>query len=189
MPPMKVALLGAAGTGKTSLARALTLALTDPSAAPDSWQISDESPLQHLLQALASAHPALDLTTALKLDSLEWVQALEVQRGFGHTLLLALDVGPAKASTNSTNSTNSANTAQRLCMDALLRQTLLQAQIPFQVIYGLGEDRLSQALSALKRSPAMPEARRKPWVWACEKCSDPACEHRLLSDLLTSRQT
>jgi hypothetical protein len=74
-------------------------------------------------------------------------------------------------------------------MDALLRQTLLQAQIPFQVIYGLGEERLAQALSALKRSPTVREARRKPWVWACDKCSDPACEHRLLSDLLASRQT
>ena len=179
---MKVALLGAAGTGKTSLARALALALANSSAAPDVWQISDESPLQHLMQTLAGTYPALDLTTALQPDTPEWVQALDMQRGFEHTLLLALDVGPAKASTNS------ANTAQRLCMDALIRQTLLQAQIPFQVIYGLGEDRLSQALSALKRSPAMPEARRKPWVWACDKCSDPACEHRLLSDLLANRQ-
>ena len=177
---MKVALLGAAGTGKTSLARALTLALAIASAAPDDWQISDESPLQRLLQALANAHPALDLNPALKLDTPEWVQALEVQRGFDHTLLLALDVGPANA--------NSADTAQRLRMDALLRQTLVQAQIPFQVIYGSGEDRLAQALSALKRSPAVREARRKPWVWACDKCSDPVCEHRLLSDLLASRQ-
>ena len=177
MPPMKVALLGAAGTGKTSLARALTLA--NLSAASADWQISDESPLQHLLQALASAHPALDLPTALKLDTPEWVQALEVQRSFDHTLLLALDVAP----------TDNAAAAQRLRMDALLRQTLVQAQIPFQVIYGLGEDRLAQALSALKRSPAVREARGKPWVWACDKCSDPACEHRLLSDLLASRQT
>jgi nicotinamide riboside kinase len=180
---MKVALLGAAGTGKTSLARALALALADSSTAPDVWQISDESPLQHLMQTLAGTYPALDLTTALQPDTPEWVQALDMQRGFEHTLLLALDVGPAKASTNSTH------TAQRLCMDALLRQTLLQAQIPFQVIYGLGEERLAQALSALKRSPAVREARRKPWVWACDKCSDPACEHRLLSDLLASRQT
>jgi nicotinamide riboside kinase len=181
MPPMKVALLGAAGTGKTSLARALALALANPSAAPDEWQISDESPLQRFLQPLAS--PSLDQTTARQLDSPEWVQALAVQRGFEHTLLLALDVEPANVKANK------AAMAQRLRMDALLRQTLLQAQIPFQVIYGLGEERLAQALSALKRSPAVREARRKPWVWACDKCSDPACEHRLLSDLLASRQT
>ncbi len=181
MPPMKVALLGAAGTGKTSLTRALTQALAGPSAAPGDWQIRDESPLQRLLQTLASAHPALDLHTALKLDTPEWAQALEVQRSFDHTLLLALDVGPTNA--------NSTDTAQRLQMDALLRQTLVQGKIPFQVIYGLGEDRLAQALSALKRSPTVREARHKPWVWACDKCSDPACEHRLLSDLLASRQT
>ena len=183
MPPMKVALLGAAGTGKTSLTRALTQALADPSAAPDDWQISDESPLQRLLQALASAHPALDLNTALKLDTPEWVQVLKVQRSFDYSLLLALDVGPANVNTDN------AAVAQRLQMDALLRRTLVQAQIPFQVIYGQGEERLAQALSALKRSPAVREARRKPWVWACDKCSDPACEHRLLSDLLASRQT
>ena len=177
---MKVALLGAAGTGKTSLARALTLALDDSSAAPDDWQISDECPLQRLLLAQASDHPALELHTALKLDTPEWLQALDLQRGFDTTLLLALDVGPTHA--------NSTGAAQRQHMDALLRQTLGQAQIPFQVIYGLGEDRLAQALSALKRSPAVREARRKPWVWACDKCSDPACEHRLLSDLLASRQ-
>jgi nicotinamide riboside kinase len=180
---MKVALLGAAGTGKTSLARALTQALAHSSAAPDDWQISDESPLQRLLQGLASAHPTLDLTTALKLDTPEWVQALEVQRGFDYALLLALDVRPTNVNAESDA------VARRLQMDALLRQTLVQAQIPFQVIYGQGEERLAQALSALKRSPAVREARRKPWVWACDKCSDPACEHRLLSDLLASRQT
>ena len=180
---MKVALLGAAGTGKTSLARALALALADSSTAPDVWQISDESPLQRLLQALASAHPALDPTTARQLDSPEWVQALEVQRSFDHTLLLALDVRPTNVNAESDA------VARRLQMDALLRQTLVQGKIPFQVIYGLGEDRLAQALSALKRSPAVREARHKPWVWACDKCSDPACEHRLLSDLLASRQT
>ena len=177
---MKVALLGAAGTGKTSLARALTLALASSSAAPDDWQISDECPLQRPLHAQANAHPALDLNPALKLDTPEWMQALEVQRRFDHTMLLALDVGPANA--------NSAGAAQRLRMDALLRQTLVQSQISFQVIYGLGEDRLAQALSALKRGPAVREARRKPWIWACDKCSDPACEHRLLSDLLANRQ-
>lgn len=183
MPLMKVALLGAAGTGKTSLARALALALHNPSAADD-WQISDESPLQRVLQALASAHPSLDQTQTLQLDTPEWAQALAVQRSFEHTLLLALDVGPAAANANADN----AAVAQRLRMDALLRQALLQVQISFQVIYGRGEDRLAQALSALQRSPAVRQAGRKPWVWACDKCSDPVCEHRLLSELLASRQ-
>ena len=172
---MKVALLGATGTGKTSLARALALA--KPPAEPD-WLISDESPLQHLLQALSTTNASPDLTAGLQLDTPEWLQALEVQRGFDHTLLLALDVGPA----------DNTAAAPRLHMDALLRQVLVQAQLSFQVIYGLGEERLAQALSALQRSPAVREARRKPWVWACDKCSDPACEHRLLSDLLAGRQ-
>ena len=29
--------------------------------------------------------------------------------------------------------------------------------------------------------------RPTPWVWSCEKCSDPQCEHRLLTALLAQR--
>lgn len=90
----------------------------------------------------------------------------------------------------------------QLAADQTLRQVLTQHAQPFQVVYGQGEERLANALQALQvtgrlshlspaQDPSMTSeaapARRKPWVWACEKCSDPACEHRLLSDLLASR--
>jgi len=79
----------------------------------------------------------------------------------------------------------------------LLRRSLTQAGVPFQVIYGNGNERLAQALTALTawQSPeakletaaAQTPSPRQPWVWACDKCSDPVCEHRLLSDLLLNR--
>lgn len=83
--------------------------------------------------------------------------------------------------------------------DQALRQALAHQAQAFQVIYGQGEERLANALQALQVTgqPSQPTdsnmasepapAKRKPWVWACEKCSDPVCEHRLLSDLLASR--
>ena len=32
-------------------------------------------------------------------------------------------------------------------------------------------------------------SKTKAWVWACDKCSDPECEHKLLTDLLAKRFT
>lgn len=48
------------------------------------------------------------------------------------------------------------------------------------------------AINLLITLPINPNPNHSPqlvaqWVWACEKCSDPACEHRLLSDLLAKR--
>jgi hypothetical protein len=114
------------------------------------------------------------------------------QRCFDHSLLLGIDLAPSARHLE--------NTGDSSCMDTLLRRSLTQANVPFQVIYGVGDERLRQALaavsqlSALKSLEAKPEippaettSPRKPWVWACDKCSDPVCEHRLLSDLLLNR--
>lgn len=186
MKPVKVAVLGAAGTGKTALTRALkqslTPALTDSSASTGAadapgWHITDQSPLQ---EWLSGQTPQSLLGEQADCPGLEAV--LTQQRGFDHHLLLALDIPlpPAAGAAH--------ERAQRQQMDALLRSTLVQAGLPFQVIYGLGEHRLAQALAALGKPAAESGAGRKPWVWICDKCSDPVCEHRLLSDLLASRQ-
>lgn len=80
-------------------------------------------------------------------------------------------------------------------VDQHLRLTLANAEVPYSVVYGQGPQRLAHALGALqelldgnKSSPleAQTQARR-PWVWACDTCSDPGCERRLLSDLLARR--
>lgn len=64
--------------------------------------------------------------------------------------------------------------------DARLRNALHQAGTVYQVVYGLGPQRLQSALAALGRAPAVPTGN---WQWSCEKCSDPECEHRLFRRL------
>ncbi len=183
-----IALLGAAGTGKKSLAAALRQAFA-AAPAPLRWQITTDTPLQHLL-GLASAsasHPKSTLDT----ESIEFQAALAHQRRFDHSLLLGLDLTPLALERYLPRASEPSR------MDTLLRRSLTQANLPFQVIYGEGDERLRQALSALGAlnsaatlldiPPAETSSPRKPWVWACDKCSDPACEHRLLSDLLLKR--
>jgi nicotinamide riboside kinase len=178
-----VALLGAAGTGKKSLAGALNNALRPTLVStPLHWQITTDTALQRLLQR-DSAH--------LDNESPDFKEALAQQRRFDHSLLLGLDLAP------SARALQPHSTAERSRMDTLLRRSLTQAGVPFQVIYGMGDERLQQALSALgamnslaakSETPQEETASpRKPWVWACDKCSDPVCEHKLLSDLLLKR--
>jgi nicotinamide riboside kinase len=76
-------------------------------------------------------------------------------------------------------------------VDTLIRSMLAQAQIGYRVVYGNGEERLLSALAAVKSTPRNPLAAaapeppppRQPWVWVCDKCSDPECEHKLFSAL------
>lgn len=83
-------------------------------------------------------------------------------------------------------------------VDALARAALAGARLPFRVVYGHGPERLASALSAIDsvaRSPRSmrvagvfdASSSRAGWTWACEKCSDPDCEHRLLSQLLAKK--
>lgn len=82
--------------------------------------------------------------------------------------------------------------------DLSIRARLALAAVAYQVLYGTAEERLVQALNAIKSllPRAQPSLRSKglagsvkkqPWVWMCEKCSDPQCEHQLLTALLAQR--
>jgi hypothetical protein len=82
----------------------------------------------------------------------------------------------------------------RQAADQALRAALAAAGMAYCVLYGSAPQRLAQALGAVERLlPGMPPREQAPagkgkaWVWVCDKCSDPACEHRLLSDLLAQR--
>lgn len=174
-----VALLGASGTGKKSLAQAMNDALTQALAStlstpptPLHWKITTDTALQSLL---ARGDADVDNPSA------EFQDALAQQRRFDHRLLLGLDLTP------SAGALHIKSAEERSRMDTLLRRSLTQAGMPFQVIYGTGDERLKQALAALSAPPSQTPSPRKPWVWACDKCSDPACEHKLLSDLLLNR--
>ncbi|SDN21153.1 hypothetical protein [Polaromonas sp. JS666] len=98
--------------------------------------------------------------------------------GYGLTLLCGLESAEAA----------------RQAADQSIRSALAAAGTAYCVLYGSAPQRLEQALAAVERllpgSPLRqqaPAGKSKAWVWVCDKCSDPACEHRLLSDLLAQR--
>lgn len=120
-------------------------------------------------------------------DTTLYAAALEQQRHFDLTLVMGLDLpwvaDPQRDGPHS-----------RTPVDTALRAALAGGNVPFQVVYGQGVYRTRNALNAIEsiagfadgiraRGPFSPKTTH-PWVWSCEKCSDPACEHRLFTDLL-----
>ncbi len=89
-------------------------------------------------------------------------------------------------------------------LDQALRAGLLVARVDFQVLYGSDDESLERTIRAVRRFAAAPglaqlspttpkpekpdDASGKTWGWQCDKCSDPQCEHRLLTDLLAERK-
>jgi len=80
-------------------------------------------------------------------------------------------------------------------MDDMLRQALMDAKLGFAVVHGEGGEQLANAWNAINVAADSDDGRRAApegagsWSWACEKCSDPACEHRLFSDLVARRSS
>lgn len=158
MTVLKIALAGAANTGKAELANALSQALL----------ASGENAI-----VVVAGTPAI-LTGLLRNDL---------------TLLMGLKVrqtSPCPAG------------AQEEAEDLLIRAALANAGMPYQVIYGAGEERLVQALDAVRGLLPMSakpsrsvnyasKPQTSPWIWTCDKCSDPQCERQLLTALLAQR--
>lgn len=82
--------------------------------------------------------------------------------------------------------------------DLLIRARLALAAVSYRVLYGTAEERLAHALNAIESLLPYTETsphpnrlagsvKKQPWVWMCEKCSDPQCEHQLLTALLGQR--
>ena len=173
---LKLALVGAPYTGKSALAAALNGALGTPAcAAPASASI-----------AIVSA-PVLAASLA----------------GYDLVLLMGLELPVREPDMGDSPVLTARMNEAREAADQSIRAALRQAGMPYQVIYGSAEERLAHALAALepllktagqrlRHSPgAMSNpgsaGKTRPWVWVCDKCSDPQCEHRLLSDLLAGR--
>ncbi|OUM01036.1 hypothetical protein [Variovorax sp. JS1663] len=79
-------------------------------------------------------------------------------------------------------------------VDDALRAALIGAKLGFAVVHGDGAEQLANAWNAIgapadsdDRGSAPPEA-NATWSWACDKCSDPTCEHRLFTELLAQRR-
>lgn len=157
--PRHIALLGAAGTGKTRLTGELLAALDSRPTPTPTFLLADNPPLASVLGASADGLPG--------------------PHGFDTVLLMGLDL-PAAAGF----------AAAQDMADQQLRRALAKAAVPYTVVYGQGPQRLAQALGALQGlqdGSQADEQARHPWVWACDTCSDPDCERRLLSDLLARR--
>lgn len=92
--------------------------------------------------------------------------------------------------------------ALRERVDAELRAELAHRGLDYRVVYGHGEQRIAQALRAIKsvadkadgtsasgrfdteKAQTPPAMRRSRPAWSCEKCSDPECEHKLFTSLV-----
>ncbi|MFZ9297174.1 MAG: hypothetical protein ACO24Y_02490 [Hylemonella sp.] len=123
---MRIAILGAAQSGKTCLAEKLRCARPD-------CQIFDD--------------PAPGMTVDL-------------------ALLMGLDLPSAAGQS-----------------DELLRKQLRASAVSYSVVYGLGDQRLRNALRLIAPEPAAPAR----WTRVCETCSDPDCEHLLFTGLHRSK--
>lgn len=206
---MKLALLGAESTGKTTLATDLAAVLRRDghvvAVVPEvlrEWcerERRTPRPEEHLAiaqeqerrvdTAAATAQVVIADTTALMVaiwggllfdDGPLLRFALARQRGYDLTLVMGLDL-PWIGDGLQRDAAHS-----REPVDALVRELLAQAGVSYRVVYGTGADRVRNAVAALPdglaQRPAPPES-ALGWQWTCGKCSDPDCEHRLFTSL------
>ena len=114
--------------------------------------------------------------------------ALEHQRSYHLTLLTGLDL-PWVADGLQRDGAH-----VREPVDALVRAALDGAGISYRIVYGSGTARLDNALFAINSAATCGGIKNAQAIfrsenvtsrpWACEKCSDPDCEHKLFSGLL-----
>lgn len=210
-PLIRIALLGAESTGKTQLSQALAQALRARGHAvhgvPEylrTWcdaqgrtpqpheqahiaQQQADAVLQHTSgTVIADTTPMMTAVYSHKLfnDSSLYAMAAAHQQLYDMTLVTGLDL-PWVA-----DGLQRDGPQVREPVDALLRAALHSAGVAYKVVYGQGPERLNNALLALgwEASSARAEAQyalnRGRTAWACDKCSDAACEHRLFTDLI-----
>jgi nicotinamide riboside kinase len=227
---VRIALLGAESTGKTSLSIGIAKALQslglNAVAVPETlrewcdahgrtpeiheqtdiakqqaerifsisngWVIADTTPLMTAVYSDYIFH-----------DKGLYQQALVHQAAFDLTLLMGLDLDWVA------DGLQRDGAHLREPIDTLLRQAMQNAKLPFQVIYGRSEARLSAALMAIQEGVGAASAdlslylnafkslqserdvrqyglNKGKTAWRCDLCSDAECEHKLFSDLVKS---
>jgi nicotinamide riboside kinase len=209
-----IAVVGAESTGKTELARLLAERLTQRGIAatlvpevlrewceregrtprPDEQAAIADEQTRRIAEAARDGVVVADTTalmTAVYSDMLFddrslYAEALAAQAGYTITLLTALDL-PWVADGMQRDGPH-----VREPVDALVRAALARAGIAYGVVHGRGPQRLASAWTALNGAsgaepPVSSGLAGAGWNWTCEKCSDPACEHRLFTDLLSRR--
>ena len=228
---VRIALLGAESTGKTSLSLGIAQTLQSlglnatvvPEVLREWCDTRGRTPLQHeqadiaqqqaqRIFGVASGWVIADtspLMTAIYSDFIFqdkslYADGLAHQLQFDLTLVMGLDMAwmPDGLQRDGAH--------VREPIDALLRQALSSASIPFKVIYGQHEARLNAALMAIQqgidplredignklasfksaqtqREGAQFGLNQGKTAWRCDLCSDADCEHRLFSDLLQAK--
>lgn len=220
---LSIALLGAESTGKTWLSQQLAQhwrnagkqVVLVPEYLRQWCEHAGRTPLPHEQLAIAqeqarqveAAGPCDVLiadTTALMVavysdyvfaDTTLYAFALHHQRSYHATLLTGLDL-PWVA-----DGLQREGPQVQAPVDALLRTALQDAELPFQTIYGSGQQRFQAALNAIgfmateqKNTTSIGQfndADVNSWPAApwCERCSQPDCEHRLFTRLLMAGTT
>ena len=203
--PLKLAILGAECTGKSSLVAALQAHWQARGAKVQvvhevlrQWcDQHGRTPLAQEQIAIAQAQAALaehpteadyliadtsPLMTAVYSDVLFqdpslYPFALKHQRIYQHTLIAGLDL-PWQADGIQRDGAD-----MRRRIDARLRDVLQREGLAFSIVYGTGPARLASALAVLEPGVSTVPQARGSWRWLCDKCSDADCEHRLFSDL------
>jgi nicotinamide riboside kinase len=205
---MKIAILGAECTGKTSLAQALATSLQREHPGTvwvaeylREWcdahgrtpRADEQAHIAHIqmqrMQAHATAPVVLSDTapvmTAVYSDVLFgdpslYALALAQHRNFDLTLLTGLDIAWVGDGIQRDGET------ARQQVDQRLRERLEQHGVAYSMVYGSGDARTRCARQAIDYALGKPgpDSPQSHWKWNCEKCSDPDCEHRLFSALL-----
>jgi hypothetical protein len=195
-----IALIGAEGSGKTTLAHALVQRFIQreiaASCVPDlvhEWRkregrtpdageqtIIAAAQTRRIADATARGIVIADTTALMTIlrghhprlkDNSLHAAAIAAHRSYALTLLLA--------------------TREPSNTETLLRDALMAANLPYSVVHGERSERLAQAWDAIRLIADPddgPQPTRTTWAWTCDKCSDPACEHRLFSDLVAGRR-
>ncbi len=171
---MKIAIVGAPRTGKTTLVQALQLA----------------PPVGGTIPAPSTVVEGLALVDAVWQDLLLqdpslYAAAVEQHRNYDLTLLTGLDLPAAPSGEYKPTAAQ---------CDARLRQVLNSHGIAYAVVYGTGPSRTDSAMQAIAyhRQSASSARSRHPasaWQWSCEACSDADCEHRLFTALVNERRS
>jgi HTH-type transcriptional repressor of NAD biosynthesis genes len=217
MAAITVALLGGESSGKTTLGLALAHQLNalgvSTTLVPEylrAWcEREGRAPLVHeqatiadeqtrLIEAAAKgdAQVVVADTTALVVSAYSELffqdcslhtSSLEPQGRMQLTLLMGLDF-PWQA-----DGLFREGPTARTGIDAVLRRELQTAGIPFQTVYGPVEARVQHALRAVGGLLGRPLAMHNPLLeagtgrWTCENCSDPDCERKLFTGLVSRR--
>ena len=209
---MRIALLGAESTGKSQLALALSARLQQSELAVHrvdeylrEWcDIENRTPKReeqrHIAQTqmdrvLAAPEGSIVIADTTPLMTAVYSQmvfddhsldayALQQHALFDITLLTGLDLEWVS------DGLQRVGVHVREPVDQKIRQLLSQANLPFQVVYGSGEQRLENALFCIARqAPHLAKQLQRPeppirWSGPCETCGDGDCEHRLFTSLV-----